>query len=320
MTTSYGIRYYFTDTIEKRSGVLTQYGFVLGGGAAVAPTSSAAGTNGQIPICQTGGPPLIKTISGDASLNELGALSILNASVIGKLLTGYTSGAGTVAATDTILQAIQKLNGNDALKLPIASLGTNVQTFLGTPSSANLAAALTDETGSGAAVFGTTPTIATPVINGLPTGTGVASAATASTLASRDASGNSAFAQVTVSNLRIVSTAGLNYITYFDGSKSTYHNNNAGVHILVRNDQSTIAFTLDVEASNFTAGGYLKPGAFTVATLPAGSAGGVVWCSNLRVFDAAGAQQTAGNGTGGWVVYNGTNWKNLDAQAVTAVA
>lgn len=29
-------------------------------------------------------------------------------------LTGYTSGAGTVAATDTVLQAIQKLNGNIA--------------------------------------------------------------------------------------------------------------------------------------------------------------------------------------------------------------
>lgn len=35
-----------------------------------------------------------------------------NAAVIGKVLTGYVSGAGTVAATDTILQAINKLNGN----------------------------------------------------------------------------------------------------------------------------------------------------------------------------------------------------------------
>jgi hypothetical protein len=34
-----------------------------------------------------------------------------------------------------------------------------VATFLATPSSANLAAALTDETGSGVAVFGTAPTI-----------------------------------------------------------------------------------------------------------------------------------------------------------------
>lgn len=32
------------------------------------------------------------------------------------LLTGYISGAGVVSATDTVLQAIQKLNGNDALK------------------------------------------------------------------------------------------------------------------------------------------------------------------------------------------------------------
>lgn len=72
----------------------------------------------------------------------------------------------------------------------ISGLGAGIAAWLATPSSANLATALTDETGSGAAVFGTTPTIATPVLNGLPTGTGVASAATASTLASRDASAN----------------------------------------------------------------------------------------------------------------------------------
>jgi hypothetical protein len=45
-----------------------------------------------------------------------------------------------------------------------ASLGTNVATFLATPSSANLATALTDETGSGAAVFATSPTLVTPVL------------------------------------------------------------------------------------------------------------------------------------------------------------
>jgi hypothetical protein len=42
------------------------------------------------------------------------AATLTNSAVIGKVLTGYTSGAGTVAATDTILQAIQKLNGNTA--------------------------------------------------------------------------------------------------------------------------------------------------------------------------------------------------------------
>lgn len=45
------------------------------------------------------------------------------------------------------------------------SLGSGVETFLGTPSSANLASAVTGETGSGALVFGTSPTIATPTIS-----------------------------------------------------------------------------------------------------------------------------------------------------------
>ena len=58
--------------------------------------------------------------------------------------------------------------------LPVATgvsgLGTGVASFLATPSSANLAAALTDETGTGAAVFANSPTLVTPVI-GAATGT-----------------------------------------------------------------------------------------------------------------------------------------------------
>jgi hypothetical protein len=50
----------------------------------------------------------------------------------------------------------------------ISGLGTGVATFLATPSSANLKAALTDETGSGAAVFADTPTLVAPLL-GTPT-------------------------------------------------------------------------------------------------------------------------------------------------------
>ena len=46
----------------------------------------------------------------------------------------------------------------------ISGLGTGVATFLATPTSANLKAAVTDETGSGALVFGTSPTLTTPTI------------------------------------------------------------------------------------------------------------------------------------------------------------
>lgn len=72
----------------------------------------------------------------------------------------------------------------DADNLKISSLGTSVQTFLATPSSVNLKAAVTDETGSGALVFATSPTLVTPAIGtpssgtltnctGLPVSTGV---------------------------------------------------------------------------------------------------------------------------------------------------
>ena len=66
--------------------------------------------------------------------------------------------------------ATPAFNLADATGLPIstgvAGLANNVATFLGTPSSSNLAAAVTDETGSGSLVFQTSPTINTPDIVG----------------------------------------------------------------------------------------------------------------------------------------------------------
>jgi hypothetical protein len=60
----------------------------------------------------------------------------------------------------------------NATGLPISTgvsgLATGIATFLATPSSANLAAALTDETGSGSNVFATSPTLVTPLL-GTPT-------------------------------------------------------------------------------------------------------------------------------------------------------
>jgi hypothetical protein len=46
----------------------------------------------------------------------------------------------------------------------ITSFGAGVATWLGTPTSANLAAAVTDETGTGALVFATSPTLVTPAL------------------------------------------------------------------------------------------------------------------------------------------------------------
>lgn len=52
------------------------------------------------------------------------AATVTNAAVIAKLLTGYVSGAGTLADTDSILQAIQKLNGNETAHEALSSSET----------------------------------------------------------------------------------------------------------------------------------------------------------------------------------------------------
>jgi hypothetical protein len=60
-----------------------------------------------------------------AAVTESTNLYFTNARAIASTLTGYTSGAGTISATDSILSAIQKLNGN------IGGLTTGVSSVFG---------------------------------------------------------------------------------------------------------------------------------------------------------------------------------------------
>ena len=70
-----------------------------------------------------------------------------------------SNSGGTIAITSTT-GTLAVGNGGTG----ITSLATGVATFLGTSSSANLRAALTDETGTGEAVFATSPTLVTPAL------------------------------------------------------------------------------------------------------------------------------------------------------------
>jgi len=88
----------------------------------------------------------------------------------------YLNGTLVTGATQTLTN--KTIDGaSNTLTVRIANdvsgLGTGVATFLATPSSANLAAAITDETGTGALVFANTPTLVTPAI-GAATGTSLA--------------------------------------------------------------------------------------------------------------------------------------------------
>lgn len=62
-------------------------------------------------------------------------------------------------------------NSASVVVIGVAVLDSNAATFLATPSSANLAATVTDETGSGALVFATSPALTTPNIGTPSAGT-----------------------------------------------------------------------------------------------------------------------------------------------------
>lgn len=74
--------------------------------------------------------------------------------------TGLSGGGTSGDVTVSLSTPVSVANGGTG----ITSFGSGVATWLGTPSSANLASAVTDETGSGALVFATAPTLVTPII------------------------------------------------------------------------------------------------------------------------------------------------------------
>jgi hypothetical protein len=90
--------------------------------------------------------------------------------------TSTGSGNNVLSTSPTLVTPIlgtpTSVTLTNATGLPISTgvsgLGTGVATFLATPSSANFASVLTDETGSGANVFATSPTLVTPIL-GTPT-------------------------------------------------------------------------------------------------------------------------------------------------------
>jgi len=142
---------------------------------------AADGTNGQLLSTNGSGTLSWASASGSGTVTSVGQtftggiVSVTGSPVTGSgtlaLTVAGTSGgipyfsSGTTWASSTALAANALVIGGGAGAAPATTTtGTGVLTFLGTPSSANLLSAITDETGSGLLVFNNTPALTNPTV------------------------------------------------------------------------------------------------------------------------------------------------------------
>ena len=136
---------------------------IISGGVGVAPSYGKVGLtthiSGVLPVAN-GGTGLSSGTSG-------GVLAF--------------TATGTIASSTALAASALVIGGGAGVAPSTTTTATGALTFLGTPSSANFAALLTDETGTGVNVFATSPTFTTSINSGV-TFTAFAGATTSLTI------------------------------------------------------------------------------------------------------------------------------------------
>jgi len=153
----------------------------------VGPTTGVTIVKGESAVVAWNGTDFIKvsntsgsgaftnlSVSGTTTLSGLTASTALALDASKNVVSVTNTGTGNnVLATSPILVTPalgtpSSATLTNATGLPVSTgisgLGSGVATFLATPSSANLASAVTDETGTGALVFANSPTLVTPAL------------------------------------------------------------------------------------------------------------------------------------------------------------
>jgi hypothetical protein len=177
-------------------------------------------------------------------------------------LNGASAIFGTVsflgAGTATALRFYQPTNSWYQINAD-AVYGANVQAFLAVPSSANLRAAMTDETGTGVLVFATSPTLTTPTITNPTVSTGTFTSPALVTPAIGVATGTSLTATGVVAS---TGTAGVGYATGAGGAVTQATSRTTGVTL----NKTTGAITLFSAAGSATAATFTVTNSTVAAT------------------------------------------------------
>jgi hypothetical protein len=191
----------------------------------------------------------------------------------------------------------------------ITGLGTGVATWLATPSAANLAAAVTDETGSGSLVFATSPTLVTPNI-GVATatsvnGTSIPSSSTLLTTASTSSALTSFGSSPTLTTPKITLSysAKTTAYTFASGDEgNVFSMNNASAQQFNIPTDATFNFAIGTQFNVFWVTGAGQPtiGATTPGTTTVISTGATSATPKLRAANSmATALKIAANS---WIV------------------
>lgn len=244
-------------------------------------TSAASLASGQLIAGAGGQASAVTNLTGDVTTSGGVATTLAtvnsNVGTFGSAtqstqITANGKGLITAIANVTVTPAVGSITG----------LGTNVGTFLATPSSANLAAALTDETGSGAAVFGTSPILTTVDARGVWTA-GATWTLPAHTLGGTVSGGGNQINNVIIGNTTPLAGS----FTAIAGTSLTLTGQSTALITAGRLGATTPAFQVDSNIANSITGIKITAAATTggVAVLAIGE-------TNVSLSIAA-----AGNGT-----------------------